>query len=211
MRKSTVTRTWLGGLVLLALGLLVAGISIGLMLAYGGSFTKAANGNGYDFLPRYDSFFWTTIGIMIGGFVGRGRRAGAARGMDRSARQHVSVAGQDLVRDLGRGRTAGTRVRPDRVRGDGRLPDCRTRRNDRRTATRLCAGIASIDSRTHKLIQTGAGVSAEATPAPPFVSASYCRGPAGAVTKRFFVGRDPGSPTGCVRMNALWSASAMSR
>jgi hypothetical protein len=70
MRKSTVTRTWLGGFVLLALGLLVAGISIGLMLAYGGSFTKAANGNGYDFLPRYDSFFWTTIGIMIGGFVG---------------------------------------------------------------------------------------------------------------------------------------------
>jgi hypothetical protein len=69
MRKSTVTRTWLGGLVLLALGLLVAGISIGLMLAYGGSFTKAAIGNGYDFLPSYDSFFWTTIGIMIGGFV----------------------------------------------------------------------------------------------------------------------------------------------
>jgi hypothetical protein len=69
MKKSTVTRTWLGGLVLLALGLLVAGISIGLMLAYGGTFTKAPTGNGYDFVPSYDSFFWTTIGITIAGFV----------------------------------------------------------------------------------------------------------------------------------------------
>jgi hypothetical protein len=69
MKKSTVTRTWLGGLVLLALGLLVAGISIGLMLAYGGNFTKAATGNGYDFVPSYNSFFWTTIGITIAGFV----------------------------------------------------------------------------------------------------------------------------------------------
>jgi hypothetical protein len=72
MNKSTVTRTWLGGLVLLAMGLLVAGISIGLMLAYGGSFTKAAAGNGYDFVPSYDSFFWTTIGITIVGFVAAG-------------------------------------------------------------------------------------------------------------------------------------------
>src|SRR5450759_3345879 len=69
MKKSTVTRTWLGGLVLLALGLLVVGISIGLMLAYGGTFTKAPTGNGYDFVPSYDSFFWTTIGTMIAGFA----------------------------------------------------------------------------------------------------------------------------------------------
>jgi hypothetical protein len=69
MRKSTVTRTWLGGLVLLAVGLLAAGIGIGLMLAYGGTFTKAQAGNAYDFVPSYDSFFWTTIGIMIVGFV----------------------------------------------------------------------------------------------------------------------------------------------
>jgi hypothetical protein len=69
MNKSTVTRTWLGGLVLLAAGLLAAGISIGLMLAYGGTFTKAGTGNGYDFIPSYDSFFWTTVGIMIAGFV----------------------------------------------------------------------------------------------------------------------------------------------
>jgi hypothetical protein len=69
MRKSTVTRTWLAGLVLLAVGLLAAGISIGLMLAYGGTFTKAQVGNAYDFVPSYDGFFWTTIGIMIVGFV----------------------------------------------------------------------------------------------------------------------------------------------
>lgn len=69
MRKSTVTRTWLGGLVLLAVGILAAGISIGLMLAYGGTFTKAQVGNAYDFVPSYDGFFWTTIGIMVVGFV----------------------------------------------------------------------------------------------------------------------------------------------
>jgi hypothetical protein len=68
MTKSTVTRTWIGGLVLLALGLLVAGLSIGLMLAYGGTFTKAPTGNGYDFVPSFDGFFWTTIGTMIAGF-----------------------------------------------------------------------------------------------------------------------------------------------
>lgn len=69
MRKSTVTRVWLGGLVLLAGGLLVAGVSIGLMLAYGGTFNKAPSGNGYDFVPSYDGVFWTTIGIMVVGFV----------------------------------------------------------------------------------------------------------------------------------------------
>lgn len=69
MRKSTVTKTWFGGLLLLAVGLLVAGISIGLMLAYGGTFTKAPFGNAYDFVPRYDDVFWTTIGIMVVGFV----------------------------------------------------------------------------------------------------------------------------------------------
>ena len=69
MRKSTVTRTWLGGLVLLAVGLLAAGVSIGLMLAYGGTFTKAATGNTYAFVPSYDNVFWTTTGIMIAGFA----------------------------------------------------------------------------------------------------------------------------------------------
>lgn len=69
MTKSTVTRTWLAGLVLLALGLIVAGLSVGLMLAYGGTFTAATNGNGYDFVPRYDSFFGTMVGLIIVGGI----------------------------------------------------------------------------------------------------------------------------------------------
>lgn len=69
MKKSTVTRTWLAGLVLLAAGLLVAGISLGLMLAYGGTFTKAPTGNGYDFVPSYNGYFWTAVSIMVAGFI----------------------------------------------------------------------------------------------------------------------------------------------
>ena len=68
MKKSTITRTWLAGLVALALGLMVAGVSIALMLAYGGTFTAAASGSGYNFVPSFDGFFWTTVGLMIAGF-----------------------------------------------------------------------------------------------------------------------------------------------
>ncbi len=68
MTKSTITRTWLAGLVALALGLVVAGLSIGLMLAYGGSFTATSGGNGYHFVPSFDGFFWTMVGLMIAGF-----------------------------------------------------------------------------------------------------------------------------------------------
>lgn len=69
MTKSTITRTWIAGLVVLAAGLVVGGISVGLMLAYGGTFTAAPSGNGYDFVPRTDSFFWTTVGFMVLGFT----------------------------------------------------------------------------------------------------------------------------------------------
>lgn len=69
MTKSTITRTWIAGLVVLAAGLVVAGISVGLMLAYGGTFTAAPSGNGYDFVPRTDNFFWTTVGFMVLGFT----------------------------------------------------------------------------------------------------------------------------------------------
>ena len=68
MTKFTITRTWIAGLVVLAGGLVVVGLSVGLMLAYGGTFTPAPFGNGYDFVPRFDSFFWTTVGfIVVGG------------------------------------------------------------------------------------------------------------------------------------------------
>jgi hypothetical protein len=69
MSKSTITRTWLAGLVALAVGLVVAAFSIGLMLAYGGTFTNTDTPNGYQFVPHFDSFFWTTVGVMIAGFA----------------------------------------------------------------------------------------------------------------------------------------------
>jgi H+/Cl- antiporter ClcA len=39
------------------------------MLAYGGTFTSAPNGEGYDFAPTQDAFFWTMVGIIVAGFV----------------------------------------------------------------------------------------------------------------------------------------------
>lgn len=69
MTKSAINRTWIVGLATLAVGLIVAAVSIGLMLGYGGTFTARAAGNGYDFVPNYDSFFWTTVMAMIGGFL----------------------------------------------------------------------------------------------------------------------------------------------
>lgn len=70
MKKSTVTRTWLGGLVVQVLGLLIIGLGVVLMLAYGGTFTQAASGNGYDFVPSYGEFFWTTVVLIVAGAFG---------------------------------------------------------------------------------------------------------------------------------------------
>lgn len=69
MTKSTITKTWIAGLIVLAVGLLVGGVSLGLMLAYGGQFTPALGGNGSEFVPRLDGFFWTMVGLMIVGFT----------------------------------------------------------------------------------------------------------------------------------------------
>lgn len=69
MTKSTITRVWIAGLIVLVAGLLVGGVSLGLMLALGGSYTPAASGNGYDFVPTINGFFWTTVGFMIVGFT----------------------------------------------------------------------------------------------------------------------------------------------
>lgn len=70
MAKPTITRMWLAGLVVLAVGLLVAGVGIALMLAYGGTFTKAPSGNHYDFVPNLDGVFWTNVvGIVTGLFL----------------------------------------------------------------------------------------------------------------------------------------------
>jgi hypothetical protein len=69
MTKSSITRTWIAGLATLAVGLIVAAVSTGLMLGYGGTFTASSSGNGYNFVPSFDSFFWTTVIVMISGFV----------------------------------------------------------------------------------------------------------------------------------------------
>ena len=68
MTKSTITRTWIAGLIVIVAGLIVGGLGVGLMLAYGGTYTPAVSGNGYDFVPRIDGFFWTTIALMVVGF-----------------------------------------------------------------------------------------------------------------------------------------------
>jgi hypothetical protein len=77
MTKATITRTWIGGLIGIAAGLVLVGASVGLMLGYGGTFTPAPSGNGYDFVPTTDGFFWTMVGFIVlggtaaiaGGFV----------------------------------------------------------------------------------------------------------------------------------------------
>lgn len=69
MSKFTINRTWIAGLIALVAGLLVGGLGVGLMLAYGGTFVPAASGTGSDFIPRLDGFFWLTIGLMTAGFL----------------------------------------------------------------------------------------------------------------------------------------------
>jgi hypothetical protein len=70
MSRSTIVRTWLGGLIAVAGGLALAGVCVGLMLGFGGTFTPAATGQGYDFEPTLNGFFWTTVGgIVFGGVL----------------------------------------------------------------------------------------------------------------------------------------------
>lgn len=68
MTKSTITKTWIAGLVVFAAGILVSIAAVFLMLAYGGTFTEVAgNPNNYTFTPDQNGFFWTTIGLMVTG------------------------------------------------------------------------------------------------------------------------------------------------
>lgn len=70
MSRSTIVRTWLGGVIALAGGLALAGVCIALMLGFGGTFTPSPTGQGYDFEPTINGFFWTTVsGIVIGGVL----------------------------------------------------------------------------------------------------------------------------------------------
>lgn len=68
--KSTITKTWIGGLVTFAAGIVVSMVGVFLMLTHIGTFTQIAGANRYNFTPDIDGFFWTTIGIIvIGGLI----------------------------------------------------------------------------------------------------------------------------------------------
>ncbi len=69
MRKSTITKTWMTGLFVFVGGLLLGGLGVALMLAFGGQYTPAPSGNGYDFTHTINGFFWATIAVMILGFT----------------------------------------------------------------------------------------------------------------------------------------------
>ena len=68
--KSTITKTWIGGVVVFAAGIAVSIVGVFLMLAYSGTFTQFAGTIGYNFTPDINGFFWTTIGIIVvGGLI----------------------------------------------------------------------------------------------------------------------------------------------
>jgi hypothetical protein len=70
VKKSTITRTWIGGLVVFAAGIVLSMVGVGLMLAYGGTFTQIAGTTNYEFTPAMNDVFWSTIVmIVIGGLV----------------------------------------------------------------------------------------------------------------------------------------------
>jgi hypothetical protein len=64
MSKGAITKTWLGGVIAIAVGFVTGGVATGLMLAYGGTFTAAPSGNGYDFVPVQDGFFWSMVAVL---------------------------------------------------------------------------------------------------------------------------------------------------
>jgi hypothetical protein len=70
MTKRSITGTWIAGLIVLVIGLVVSGISVGMMLANGGTYTQLPNGGGYNFEPTINAYFWTTVSfIVVGGII----------------------------------------------------------------------------------------------------------------------------------------------
>ncbi|HEX9056843.1 MAG TPA: hypothetical protein VF818_04860 [Ktedonobacterales bacterium] len=67
MTKPTITKVWVIGLIVLVAGLIMGGICLGLMFAYGGHFEPSTSG-GSEFIPNLDSGFWTMVSLMIVGF-----------------------------------------------------------------------------------------------------------------------------------------------
>ena len=70
MAKSTINRTWIGGLVVFAAGILASIVGVFLMLIYAGTFTQIAGSNRYEFTPDVSPFFWSTVAvIVVGGLI----------------------------------------------------------------------------------------------------------------------------------------------
>jgi hypothetical protein len=70
MRKAQITRLWALGVIVCAIGLIVSGISVGLMLANGGTWIPGIDPNNATFVPRMDEYFWTTVSFtVIGGVI----------------------------------------------------------------------------------------------------------------------------------------------
>jgi hypothetical protein len=68
MRKSTIGRVWLGGLVGIAAGVVAILAGVFLMLAYGG--TWSVDQYNQEFTPAFDAFFWWMVGLItVGGLV----------------------------------------------------------------------------------------------------------------------------------------------
>jgi hypothetical protein len=65
MTKSTIAKLWWGGLAGIAAGFIIAAVSVGLMMAFGGTLKPAASGQGYDFVPNFDPFFWWTVAFIV--------------------------------------------------------------------------------------------------------------------------------------------------
>jgi len=69
MSKSSIAKTWIAGLIVLLAGLIVGGVCLGLMLAYGGTFQPAPSGNGSNYVPSLNATFWITLTFMTLGFT----------------------------------------------------------------------------------------------------------------------------------------------
>ena len=69
MTKSTITKVWIGGLVVFAAGIIASMVGVFLMLGYGGTLTQVDGGNNYDFTPNMNGFFWTTVSVIVAGCV----------------------------------------------------------------------------------------------------------------------------------------------
>lgn len=70
MRKPTITRTWITGVIVTFVGLIVAGIGVAMMLTHGGHWDQVAGTNSWNFTANTNGFFWMTVAVIcVGGLI----------------------------------------------------------------------------------------------------------------------------------------------